>query len=56
MKVDLQALRAQVEAMSPANRLRLAAGLIEARKYDLAEVIAGNVVDELKLLQLLEKV
>lgn len=52
---ELLALKKRVEAMSPADRLRLAAGLIEHRKYDLAEVLAGNVVDELRALRIIQR-
>lgn len=52
---ELLALKARLEKLSPANRLIVAAGLIEAKKYDLAEVIARNVVDELCALRLFKK-
>ncbi len=52
---ELLKLKARCEALSPADQLRLAAVLIEARKYDLAETLAGNVVDELQTLRILRR-
>lgn len=49
----LLALKAKIEAMSPGNRLRLCAGLIEQGEYDIAETLTSNVVDELRALRLL---
>lgn len=46
-------LKAQIEAMSPGDRLRLCAGLIERGEYDIAETLVGNVVDELRAVRLL---
>lgn len=46
-------LKAQMEAMSPGDQLRLAAGLIEQGEYALAETVAGRVVDELRAVRLL---
>jgi hypothetical protein len=50
---ELLQIKKQIEALSPPERLRLAAGLIEQGKLNLAETIAGRVVDELRLKRLL---
>ncbi len=50
---ELLKLKAKIESLSPADRLRLCAGLIEQGKYDIAETLVGNVVDELRALRLL---
>lgn len=39
--------------MSPGNRLRLCAELIEQGEYDIAETLTSNVVDELRAVRLL---
>jgi hypothetical protein len=52
---ELLKLKAEIEALSPGDRLRIAAGLIDKGKYKLAETIAGNVVDELRALRLLKR-
>lgn len=44
---DLEKLAAEVEALSPADRLRLAAGLLEGGRAKLAHTIAERVVLEL---------
>jgi len=49
---ELLKLRDQVKSLSPADQLRLAAGLIERGKLSLAETIAGTVVDELRILRI----
>jgi hypothetical protein len=46
-------LKRRIEKLSPGDQLRVAAGCIDDRKYDLAETLAGNVVDELRALRLL---
>ena len=46
-------IKKELEAMTPANQLRVAAGLIEQGDYSIAETIAGNIVDELRALRLL---
>jgi hypothetical protein len=51
---ELLALKQKIEALSPADRLRLAASLIEQGKFAHAEVIAGAVVDEIRLLRFLD--
>lgn len=48
-------LKRQIEGMTPANRLRLCAGLLEQGQYEIAETIAGNIVDELRALRLLRR-
>ena len=45
--VSPESLRRQIEALSPPDRLRLAAGLMEAQRGELAHTIASAVVDEL---------
>lgn len=52
---ELLKLKAKLEALSPADQLRIAAGLIDERKYDLAETIAGNIVDELRALRVVRR-
>jgi hypothetical protein len=44
---ELAALKAEIDALSPPARLRLAADLLEARKPELAQAIAERVVLEL---------
>jgi hypothetical protein len=46
-------LKAKLEGLSPGDRLRVAAGLIDEGAYDIAETLADNVVDELRALRLL---
>lgn len=48
-------LKAQIEAMSPADQLRICAGCLERGEYDIAETLAGNVVDLLRARRLLRK-
>ena len=48
-------LKAQIESMSPGDRLRVCAGLIDRGEYEIAETLAGNVVDELRAVRLLVK-
>jgi hypothetical protein len=50
---ELLKLKARLESLSPGDQLRIAAGLVDACKYDLAETIAGNIVDELRAKRLL---
>jgi hypothetical protein len=50
---ELLALKRKVENMSPGDRLRLAAGLIDHGKYDIAETLTSNVVDELRAVRIL---
>ena len=52
---ELLELKRKLEAMTPGDRLRIAAGLIDKAKYDLAETITGNVVDELRAVRLLRR-
>ena len=49
----LLALKAKIEAMSPADRLRVAAECLVQGEYEIAETIAGQIVDELRALRLL---
>jgi hypothetical protein len=46
---ELEALAARVNALSPPDRLRLAAGLIEHRRVTTALPIIQKVHDELRL-------
>ena len=48
----VSALAAQVKALSPADRLRLAATLIERGNYAVARPIVASVSDELTILTL----
>jgi len=47
MSSELEALAAKIDKLSPPDRLRLAAGLMEARKPELAHAIVDRVVTEL---------
>lgn len=49
---ELKQLRDKVLAMPPADQLRLAAGLIDKGKSDLAEPIVRNIADELTALRM----
>lgn len=46
---DVEAIAARTLKLSPPDRLRLAAELLEERKPQLAHAIAKHVVDELGL-------
>jgi hypothetical protein len=50
---DLLKLKAKIEALSPADRLRLAAAFIEHQKYDLAAIIVADIAAQLRALQVL---
>jgi hypothetical protein len=50
---ELLALKTRIAALSPADQLRLCAGLLDHGKYDIAETLIGNIVDELRALRLL---
>lgn len=47
MPSDLEVLAAKIGALSPPDRLRLAASLLEAQKPKLAHTVAKKVVLEL---------
>lgn len=47
MATEVEQLAAKVKALSPPDKLRLAAGLLEQRKAKLAHQIAERVVLEL---------
>jgi hypothetical protein len=49
----LLALKKRIENMTPADRLRVAAGCIDQGQYEIAETIAGQIVDELRAVRLL---
>jgi hypothetical protein len=49
---ELEALRDRILAMPPADQLRVAAGLIDKGKSDLAEPIVRNIADELTALRM----
>jgi len=49
---ELEQIAARVKALSPANRLRLAAGLLDAREDDLAALVARQVCDEIDFVKL----
>jgi hypothetical protein len=49
----VESLARRVEAMTPADKLRLAAGLIEQGEYATARIIAQRVTDELALVLLM---
>jgi hypothetical protein len=46
-------LKRRIENLSPGDRLRVAAGCIDKGEYDIAETLAGNIVDELRAVRLL---
>lgn len=46
---EIQALADKVNALTPPARLRLAAGLMEARRSDTALLIIRRVADELEM-------
>ncbi len=48
-------LKAQIESMTPGDRLRVCAGLIDKGEYDIAETLTANVVDELRLVRMLRR-
>ena len=52
---SLSELHAEIVALSPADRLRLAADLLEAKRVDLAATIAGGVVTEIGALLALRR-
>jgi hypothetical protein len=47
---SVHTLKDKIAAMSPADRLRLAASLIEHGKLDIAHVLVSNIADELYAL------
>jgi len=49
--VELLAIQKKIEDLSPPNRLRLAALLIENGKYELAEAILEGVLGALVVLR-----
>ena len=53
MTTNLEELAEKVKRLSPPDRLRLAADLLEGRELDLAEAIVSAVHDELVAVQLL---
>ena len=48
-------LKRKIENMTPGDRLRLCAGLIEKGEYDIAETLTSQVVDELRAVRLLRR-
>jgi len=50
---ELLALKKRIEDLSPGDRLRVAAGCIDKGKYDIAETLASQIVDELRAVRLL---
>lgn len=48
-------LKRRFEKLPPAEQVLVAAGLITEGKYDLAETILSNIVDELRALRLLRR-
>lgn len=49
---EVAELKARIEKLTPPDRLRLAADLLEAGRLDLAERVASVVVEELLMLRL----
>lgn len=52
---EVAALNAEIRALSPPDKLRLAANLLEAKKPELAHTIAEQVVLELGAAMALRK-
>jgi len=50
---ELLSLKRKIEKLSPGDRLRVAAACIDDGKYDIAETLAGQIVDELRAMRLL---
>jgi hypothetical protein len=50
---DFLELQRRINDLSPADRLRVCAELLDAGKRELAETLLGNVIDELRGLRLL---
>lgn len=46
-------LKKRIEKLSPGDRLRAAAACIDDGKYEIAETLAGQIVDELRAVRLL---
>jgi hypothetical protein len=51
--VDLDALAEKVKRLSPADRLRLAADLIERGRIELAQPIVSRTAGEIELLHIM---
>ncbi len=49
---ELLALKKRIEGLSLADRMRLVASLLDLGKYDIAETLTGQVVDELRARRL----
>jgi len=54
-KGETEALATEIEKLTPANKLRLAAGFIERGQHRIAEVLAKRVADELAFVRLFGK-
>ena len=52
---ELLALKQKLEKLSPADRLRLCAELLDLGKHEIVETLAGNVVDALRAKRLFKK-
>lgn len=52
---ELLLLKQKVEALSKADQLRLCADLIDRERFDIAEILASNVVDALRAVRLFQK-
>jgi hypothetical protein len=50
---DLLDLKRRIAKLSPGGRLRVAAACLDAGIYDIAEALAGQIVDELRAGRLL---
>lgn len=50
---ELLDLKRRIEKLSPGDRLRVAAACIDDGKHEIAETLAGQIVDELRALRLL---
>jgi hypothetical protein len=55
-RAQLQALADQINALTPAQRLRLAADAFDEKRPDLALMIAKPLIDELDLALRLKKI
>jgi hypothetical protein len=50
---EFLALKRRIEKLSPGDRLRLCAELLDLRKYEIAETLTSQAVDELRLVRMM---
>jgi hypothetical protein len=51
----VQAIADEIEALTPAARLRLAADLIESKNFSVAHSIVRKIADELQMVEFVQK-